>query len=244
MEGLDRATCEVCLKSQDIVTPALGHILETVPAKKPTYTEGGYEEYERCTRLDCSYNTLVGIPALGEASIENYEEFIENLELLESIADTYVKKVSPGKDPAMLVIKYIRTGVDRYNSGSWNIMAGYEDKDFADYVTKFESDYNKALPDDAELMKVTGMKNLEGFKLPNGDEADVGHIFGMMDISYTNVNSPNHTDVAGWLGDTVDLMSAADQYGITSTTGEGLVEEIKDKYFLLDSSELWQIYGE
>ena len=38
----------------------------------------------------------------------------------------------------MLIIKYIRTGVDRYKSGSWNIVAGYEDADFAEYVAEQE----------------------------------------------------------------------------------------------------------
>ena len=120
---------------------------------------------------------------------------MENLEILEMIADTYVKKVSPGKDPAMLVIKYIRTGVDRYNSGSWQIMAGYEDADFAKYVEKYEKEYNLNRAEDEAVLAVSGLKNINNFKLPNGDNADIGHVFGTMDISYTNyINA----DVAGW----------------------------------------------
>ena len=42
----------------------------------------------------------------------------------------------------MLVIKYIRTGVERYNSGSWNIMAGYEDEGFAKFVMQYEEAQN------------------------------------------------------------------------------------------------------
>ena len=37
--------------------------------------------------------------------------FDTNLAILEELTDYYVKKVSPGKDPAGLIIKYIRTGV-------------------------------------------------------------------------------------------------------------------------------------
>ncbi len=239
-EGVRTFTCSMCRDTKTAAEPANGHDLETVPAKKPTYTEDGWEAYERCTAEECFYTTRVLIPALGEPTIETYEDFIENLSILESIADNYVKKVSPGKDAASMIIKYIRTGVERYNSGSWNIMAGYEDKDFADYVAKYEADYNLALADGEPMMKVTGLKNLENMVLPSGDEADVGHIFGLMDISYTNISNAN---VSGWAGDIVDLLSASDQYGISSTTVEDMVSEIKEKYFGKTGEDLLAIYG-
>ncbi len=240
-EGVRTYTCAVCLTTKTGSEPALGHELEAVPAKKPTYTEVGWEAYERCLREGCGYHTRVDIPALGEPIIDNFQEFIYNLSILESIADNYVKKVSPGKDPASLVIKYIRTGVERYNSGSWNIMAGYEDKDFAAYVAKYEAEYNLTLAEGEPLMKVSGMKNLETFNLPAGDLADVGHIFGLMDISYTNISNAN---VSGWGGDTVDLLNAADQYGVTSTTLEGMVQEIGTNYFLKFDEDFIRDYGE
>ena len=223
-------TCTKCFDSKKEPEPALGHDYVTTPGKAPTYTSPGWDEYQTCTR--CGYNNMILIPALGEAEITSFDEFIENLAILEEIADTYVKKVAPGKDPAMLIIKYIRTGVDRYNSGSWNIMAGYEDADFAAYVKKYEADYNEALEDGAEKMKVTGLKNLHEFDLPNGDWADIGHVFGSMDITYTNKTSEDHADVSGWAGDTVDLMSMVDQFGLEATTMEEIVAEINKKYFL------------
>ncbi|MBR4056838.1 MAG: phosphodiester glycosidase family protein [Oscillospiraceae bacterium] len=229
-EGVRTYTCDVCNGTRDEPEPALGHDAVQHEGKAPTYTSPGWEAYETCTR--CDHNTMVSIPALGEAEIDNFDDFIENLRILEDIADTYVKKVSPGKDPAMLVIKYIRTGVDRYNSGSWNIMAGYEDSDFANYVRKYEDAYNEALAEGEEKMKVTGMKNLTEFSLPNGDWADIGHVFGSMDITYTNESSEDHADVSGWAGDTVDLMSLTDQFGFVSTELEDLIEEINTKYFL------------
>ena len=238
-------TCTVCRDTKTEEEPALGHILETIPAQKPTYTEAGWAEYERCTRdvEVCQYNTKVEIPALGEPVINSFDEFIANLTILESLANEYVKAY-PGKDPAMLIIKYVRTGVDRYNSGSWNIMAGYEDADFRKYVEDFEKAYNLALEDGEELMKVTGMKNINSFKLPNGHKADIGHVFGTMDISYTNKTSINHHDVAGWAGDTVDLLSVSDQFGVNATTLDGMVEEIRTRYFLKDGDQLWAENGE
>ncbi len=228
--GVRTFTCGTCNGTKTEPEAALGHDVVKHPGQLPSYTSPGWNEYETCTR--CDHNTMVAIPALGEAEITSFDEFIENLAILEELADVYVKKVSPGKDPLMLVIKYIRTGVDRYNSGSWNIMAGYEDADFAKYVTNFETEYNRALPEGEELMKVTGLKNIHEFDLPNGDFADIGHVFGSMDITYTNKTSEDHADVSGWAGDTVDLMSMVDQFGWESTDLEGMVKEIGEKYFL------------
>ena len=229
-EGERTFTCETCNGTKTEAEPALGHDVVNNPGKKPTYTSPGWEAYETCSR--CDHNTMVAIPALGEPEIDNFDDFIENLAILEDIADTYVKKVAPGKDPAMLVIKYIRTGVDRYNSGSWNMMAGYEDADFAEYVRKYEEEYNESLTEDQEMMKVSGLKNIHEFSLPNGDWADIGHVFGSMDITYTNKSSEDHADVSGWAGDTVDLMSMVDQFGLESTSLEDMIQEINTKYFL------------
>ncbi len=230
-EGVRTFTCSTCNGTKTGPEEALGHDVEYHEGKAPTYTSPGWEPYETCKRCD-EYNTLVAIPALGEPEITNFDDFIENLAILEAIADYYVKKVAPGNDPAMLVIKYIRTGVDRYNSGSWNIMAGYEDADFADYVRKYEEEYNASLEEGEEMMKVSGLKNIHEFYLPNGDWADIGHVFGSMDITYTNKSSEDHADVSGWAGDTVDLMSMVDQFGWESTNLEDMIEEINTKYFL------------
>lgn len=135
----------------------------------------------------------------------------------------------------MLVIKYIRTGVDRYNSGSWNIMAGYEDTGFAEYVKKTEDAYNSTMESEDDMIQVTSLKNINNFRLPNGDLTDIGHMFGTMDISYTNVNSVNHADVAGWTGDLVDLLSLADQFSVTGTLDE-MIDTIATGYFLKEDS--------
>ena len=229
-DGVRTYTCSVCKGTKTEVIAALGHDLIQHEAKLPTYTSVGWNAYEECKREGCGYTTYEEIPALDMSEISDFDTFLENLKILESLAASYVKE-NPGKDPLMLVIKYIRTGVDRYNSGSWNIMAGYEDKGFAEYVAKYEETYNQAAESIDDMIVVTSLKNINNFRLPNGDLTDIGHMFGTMDISYTNSNSVNHADVAGWGGDLADLLSLTDQFGVTGTVEE-MVEEITADYFL------------
>ncbi|MBE6824412.1 MAG: hypothetical protein E7513_03595 [Ruminococcaceae bacterium] len=229
-EGKYCSVCDEVLTPQE-ETPMTDHELEHHEAKAPTYTDNGWKAYDTC--LNCDYSTFEVIPALGEPEINTYEDFIVNLALLEEMAVEYTRQ-NPGKDPLALVIKYIRTGVDRYNSGSWGIMAGSEDEGFAKFVKNMENELNAELPEDERLV-VTGLKNINGFKLPNGDKVDFGHMFGAMDITYHNKGSENHADVSGWAGDLVDLVSLTDFFGFgDSTTMEERIE-YSNKYFFKSS---------
>lgn len=226
--------CEIC--HAVIVEPqfveALGHDIVKHDAKNPTYTEVGWNTYEECTR--CDYTTYEEIPMLEEASITDYETFIENLAILEELAMAYVMEV-PGKDPLDLVIKYIRTGVEKYNEGSWGIMAGYEDAGFAEFVATLEDEINSNASAD-EMLIVSGLKNIEMFTLPNGDLVDLGHMFGSMDITYHNKGSLNHADVSGWAGDLVDLLEFSDYGGVTGTLNE-MIADISANYLLQEDPE-------
>ena len=226
--------CSVCgtvTVAQEFVDYA--HEWVDIAAKAPTRTENGYEAYRGCQ--ECGLTTdVVVIPALGEASINNYDDFIYNLALLEEMASIYVKQY-PSKDPVALVIKYIRTGVERYNSGSWGIMAGYEDADFAKFVTTMENEVNATITD-GNYLAITGLKNLNNFKLPNGQNADLGHVFGTMDITYHNKGSLNHADVGGWAGDLVDLLEIVAFYSVSGNL-EDMVTVIGDKYFLKNAAD-------
>ena len=221
--------CSVCGKvivAQECVE-ALGHDLVQVDAKVPTYTAVGWDAYEECSR--CAYTTYNEIPMLETPTITDFETFVFNVALLEEMAAVYLEEV-PGKDPLALIIKYIRTGVDRYNSGSWGIMAGYEDAGFAEFVAMFEDAYNvEALAIGEPMIAVSSLKNLGAIMLPNGEEADLGHMFGTMDITYHNSYSQNHADVGGWSGDLVDLLEFAD-YGKVSGSLEEMVAEISANY--------------
>ena len=208
--------------------PMLDHEWINIPAKAPTRTENGYEAYSVCQLCGSSTDKVI-IPALGEAKIYTYGDFIANLTFLEEMAAEYVKKY-PAKDPIALVIKYIRTGVDRYNSGSWGIMAGYEDADFAQFVTKWENEINAEVTD-GNYLAVTALKNIENFYLPNGQLADIGHVFGAMDITYHNKFGSNHTDVSGWAGDLVDLLEVSALLGINGDL-ESMITTIGNTAFL------------
>ena len=195
-----------------------------MPGRAPSRTEPGFEAYKICERESCGETTeQVIIPAIGAEDIDSFEDLVFNLALLEEIAKEYVRS-NPTKDPIALVIKYIRTGVDRYNSGSWGIMAGYEDTDFANFVEQMENMVNAEVTD-GNYINVTGLKNITNFYLPNGDRADIGHVFGSMDITYHNKGSVNHADVSGWAGDLVDLLEYADMAGVSGDL-DSMVEYI------------------
>ena len=108
-----------------------------------------------------------------------YEDFFNNLQILEDYADKYAK-VNSGKDATELVINYIRTGVEKYTQGLWNVLAGDEDTGFTAYV--------KA-QDLATGTTVRALKNLENFYAPNGDRVEFSHMFGAMNIAYIAIPS-------------------------------------------------------
>lgn len=163
----------------------------------------------------------------GQPYIDNYYDFLTNLAYLEGFAYQYVNEMNPNADPLDLVIKYVRTGVDRYNSGSWGIMAGYEDKEFAEFIATLEAMYNEQIDSeglDMDYFRITNLKNIKNLVLPNGEKADLGHVFGTLDIANHNKDSENHADVGGWAGDLVDLLELSDKMGVTGT-----VEEMTEK---------------
>ncbi len=224
--------CGVTLTGRVELVPT-GHDIIQYDAKLPTFSGVGWEAYEDCSR--CGYTTYVEIPMLETPPIEDFDTFMMYLIILEDIANAYVLE-NPGKDPVALVIKYIRTGVDRYNSGSWGIMAGYEDADFAKYVAMIEDMANAEAGSVEEMFAITSLKNIENFYLPNGELADIGHMFGTMDITYHNNFGVNHADVGGWAGDLVDLLEFSDYSGISGTLDE-MIAQIEEKTFLITAPE-------
>ena len=210
------SVCNVTLSGREVI-PANGHFIESVEAKQPTFGSVGWEAYERC--LYCGYSTYVEIPALEVPAIEDYDTFLLHLSVLEEVARVYVME-NPDKDPLELIIKYIRTGVDRYNSGSWGIMAGYEDPDFAKFVTEMEDFINSEASSPEEMIAICSLKNLGTITLPNGEATDIGHMFGTMDITYHNNFGTNHADVGGWSGDLVDLLEFSDIMEVSGSLEE------------------------
>ena len=172
-------------------------------------------------------------PQADEPCVEDYETFLFYLYNLEELARIYIEEMGLDKDPLALVIKYIRTGVDRYNSGSWGIMAGYEDAEFASFVKMMEDALNETAPSEEDKVYISALKNIELFYAPNGDYVDFGHMFGTMDITYHNNGSQNHADVAGWAGDLVDLLSTTDRHYVSGEL-EDMVADISENYLCHD----------
>jgi len=212
-------------------------LMEMRNAKPATFTGVGWNEHYACSQ--CGYSKdYIEIPKLPVPAITDYETFVGYLSLLEELAFNYVNQY-PGKDPLALVIKYIRTGVERYNSGSWGIMAGYEDAGFAKFVDEMEDSINSEIGDSENMLAICSLKNLVNFDLPNQDIVDVGHMFGTMDITYHNNFGVNHADVAGWAGDLVDLLEFVDK-GEVNGTLEEMIEIISQKYLGKTPTEVGQ----
>ncbi|MBQ8746651.1 MAG: phosphodiester glycosidase family protein, partial [Clostridia bacterium] len=237
----DGIVCSVCgeVIAEQTETPATGHNIQSYPGKAPTYTDEGYHPYESCD--GCEYSTFVLIPMLETPSIDTYEEFITNLGYLETLAQQYAYD-NPNEDPLDLVIKYIRTGVERYNSGSWGIMAGYENAAFAKYVREAEDAINSQVTDGNYFM-ITGLKEINPFILPNGDYVDFSHMFGVMDMTHHNKGSINHADVGGWAGDLVDLLSTADRHFVSGSL-EDMVAYIHENYVGVNLPNEAEQFGE
>ena len=157
--------------------------------------------------------------------ITSYHDFLDCLIQLETYASTYAQEHAD-EERVALVINYIRTGVEKYNSGTWNTFCGEENTAFVNFV---------ADQDEANNTSARRLRQLEAFTLPNGDWVELAHMFGCMDMAYhTGIQST--ADLGSWAGDICDLLQLTTNAGVTGTVEE-MAEEIRtnnDKYFLLD----------
>ncbi len=162
--------------------------------------------------------------AAGEVldSISEWADFLAALQVLEGYAETYVESNS-AEDATGLMINYIRTGVERYTTDSWETIAGAENTAFVAYVLQ---------QDEENGTGASALRNLEDITLPNGNTMDIGHLFGCLNVASSNSYNENYADFGSWLGDICDLMLCANYYGTTSTNLEELVAEIAETYFL------------
>ena len=156
--------------------------------------------------------------------ITSYSDFLDCLIQLEIYANTYAQEHAD-EERVALVINYIRTGVEKYNSGTWNTFCGEENTAFVNFV---------ADQDEANNTSARRLRQLETFTLPNGDWVELAHMFGCMDMAYhTGIQST--ADLGSWAGDICDLLQLTTNAGVTGTVEE-MAEEIRtnnDKYFLL-----------
>ena len=154
-----------------------------------------------------------------------YADFLSSLTVLERYADEFVRE-HPDEESIALVINYIRCGVEKYTTGTWNTFCGEEKTLFTNYV---------ASQDKANGTNAGRLRHLNVFTLPNGDEVDFAHMFGCMDMAYHTKNQST-ADLGSWAGDICDLLQLTSNAGVNGTVEE-MAEEIRtdnDHYFLYD----------
>ena len=158
-------------------------------------------------------------------TVNSYDEFITDLTCLENYANEYVSE-HPNEDTAALVINYVRSGVEKYTTGTWTTFCGPENTAFVNFV---------AQQDEANGTFAAKLRSLDKFVLPNGDEVEFAHMFGAMDMAYHTGNQKT-ADLGSWAGDICDLVQLTTNAGISGTVEE-MAEEIRtknDRYFLYD----------
>ena len=185
-------------------------------------------------------SVILSSTVAAEGTTSDYTTFISELSTLEGYADKYVSEHT-GEEAAALVINYIRCGVEKYTTGTWTTFCGEEKTAFTNYV---------ASQDEANSTTAGDLRDLEILTLPNGNSADMEHLFGAMDMAYHTGNQKT-TDLGSWAGDICDLLQLTTNAGITGTVEE-MATEIRtnnDKYFLYDdpnahSFGILDLYGD
>lgn len=173
--------------------------------------------------------------------ISDYVTFLSCFKVLEGYAQTYAEE-NAGEDANALIINYIRTGVERYTSGTWEMVCGKENTAFTAYVSE---------QDTANSTSASALKNINNFTLPNGNKVDLGHVFGAMDVAnYAKVQGMTdavvqaRADMGSWAGDITDLMycaenvDIADKVDTTETDVDTLAANIRARYLGVDYGTL------
>ena len=179
--------------------------------------------------------------AAATTMISDYATFLSCFKVLEGYAQTYAEE-NAGEDANALIINYIRTGVERYTSGTWEMVCGKENTAFTAYVSE---------QDTANNTSASALKNLGNFTLPNGNKVDLGHVFGAMDVAnYAKVQGMTdavvqaRADMGSWAGDITDLMycaenvDIADKVDTTETDVDTLAANIRARYLGVDYGTL------
>ena len=179
--------------------------------------------------------------AAATTMISDYATFLSCFKVLEGYAQTYAEE-NTGEDANALIINYIRTGVERYTSGTWEMVCGKENTAFTTFVSE---------QDTANNTSASALKNLGNFTLPNGNKVDLGHVFGAMDVAnYAKAQGMTaavvqaRADMGSWAGDIADLMFCAENVDIpekvdtTETDVDILAANIRTKYLGVDYGTL------
>ena len=139
-------------------------------------------------------NTLITDPTQEVTEITQnqlnkkiFDETMEMVSELESLAEEYVKRTGIANSPQEVVCIYIRC--ERYNSFSWSFFAGSKMPDFEAYVASVNPDLAK-------------LKKMNELILPNGETTDFVHM-----IAAINMYQGGCGALGSWAGDAVQLAS-------------------------------------
>ena len=212
------------------------------PSEDPSFTmddPDAEQEPELEQETELEQEQVEVMSAVTEVS--DYETFLSCFKVLERYAQSYAEE-NIGEDVNALIINYIRTGVERYTSGTWEMVCGKENTAFTAYVSE---------QDAANNTSASALKSINNFTLPNGNKVDLGHVFGAMDVAnYAKVQGMTdavvqaRADMGSWAGDITDLMycaenvDIADKVDTTETDVDTLAANIRARYLGVDYGTL------
>lgn len=173
---------------------------------------------------------------------QKFEQLLNMIEKLEQISSQYNVDKSVSTSPQLRALQYIRQ--TRYNTNQWNSLAGGMEGDFSEYVAQNQGTYT-----------LTNLQSYLNFTVPTTlEEIDFVHMISIMNVAcYTSVTTYSVVDLAGWLGDIIQLagqikrlnlsqqqaiQKCVELFGTTENSSFGYYDLLAD----LDSINLMQIY--
>ena len=169
---------------------------------------------------------ILPVTAFATGNSTTYAGFMADFKQLEIYADEYAAMIY-GRDPGELVLNFIRTGVERYQDDNWETLAGQEIVGFTQYVEQEDAEHGTTAMNLKDIV-------IDNFILPNGNQADFGHMFGCMNISYINKGS---ADLSGWAGDICDLLQySVNEGNVPSGTIDEMAAYILENCFGVNAS--------
>ena len=175
---------------------------------------------------------------IAAGSVTNYSDFLAKFKQLEEYALAYENQSR--YDSGELMLNFVRTGVERYRGGNWDTLAGVEITAFTTFVEEQDAANGTSVMDLRDIVT-------NDFKLPNGNPADFGHMFGTMNISY--ITTSNKTaDLSGWAGDICDLLDYCVRVGnVPAGSIDEMTAYILEHCFGVDASDAYgwdDFYGD
>ncbi len=207
-------------------------------------TEGSSQDTNKeneDTREETVENTK-GNSEESEKKIENINQGINgkvfaNIRKLEVLAKKYKKENKENEDSvSLLVAKYLRCSNKNYQSAEWNMLAGYPDEGFEEYVNKNAKKSLASFRDDAVLVDPA-----------TGDDIEFSHLMASVNLAIRqeklkeeDENLEPYLDYGSWGGDLLQLCREIKNAGISSDEWEEeMVSRIGNKNSSFNKDDLY-----